>query len=180
MPGPVDQITKASDLEFAPIIKPVPRSQALPLSFAQEQLWFLDQLNPGSAVYNLPMALHLEGPIDAGLLRKCLVEAIERHEALRTCFKLVNGNPTQVIEDVVTFAMPETDLSQLPDVEREAEARRLCMEEAREPFDLSKAPMLRARLIRLHPASNVLLLNLHHIASDGWSLEVLLRELDIL
>ena len=167
-------------LSIASPILQVSRAQDLPLSFAQERLWFLDQFKPDSAAYNIPMALYLEGAVDAGLLQRCLNGVIQRHEALRTRFETVHGNPVQVIEALDAIAMPLTDLSQLPEIEREAEARRLCVEEARRPVDLSQTPLMRARLFQLNATSNVLMLNLHHIAADGWSLEVLLRELGIL
>ncbi len=168
-------------LPMEPIL-PVPRAQDVPLSFelsfAQERLWFLDQLEPSSAVYNVPVALRLEGAIDAALLKESLSELVRRHETLRTRFENVHGRPVQVIEPFDGLEFPVTDLSD--DSSDLAEARRQCMEEAQRPFDLSQPRMLRATLFRWRPTTHILMLTMHHIAADGWSLGVLLRELGIL
>ena len=155
----------------------ISRETDLPLSFAQERLWFLGELDLGSAVYNIPMVLWLDGALDVAALRSGLEELVRRHEALRTRFETVVGRPVQVIEPICSLEMPFVDLSELPEVERDAEATRLCREEARRPFDLGRDLMLRAKLFRLDVGRHALFLNLHHIAADGWSLEVLLREL---
>ncbi len=176
----LDDASGRAALSVAPPILPVSRAQDLPLSFAQERLWFLDQLRPHCAAYNIPLALHIEGAVEAGVLQRCLTELLRRHEALRTRFDMVHGRPVQVIEAPDAIAMPVTDLSQMPEAEREAEAGRLCEEEARRPFDLTQAPMLRARLLRMDATRHVLMLNVHHVAADGWSFEILLKELGIL
>src|SRR5882762_2229987 len=151
-------------------------SDSAPLSFTQERLWFLDQLEPNSAVYNLPLGLRLDGELDAGILQRSLEEVVRCHEVLRTCFQSAAGSLLQVVEPVRPIEMPIVDLSELPQHERAAEARRLCTKEAQRPFDLRRAPMLRATLFRLTPRQHVLSLNLHHVAADDWSIEILLRE----
>ena len=156
---------------------PVSRGAGCPLSFAQERLWFLDQLESDSAVYNIPMMLRLEGTLDASVLRRSLEEVVRRHESLRTRFEAVEGKPVQIIAPIKSLEVPFVELNELPEHEREAEVTRLCREEAQRPFNLGRDLMLRAKLFRLQPRRHVLFLNLHHIASDGWSVAVLLSEL---
>jgi hypothetical protein len=139
-------------------------------------LWFLAQLEPDSAVYNLPMMLRLEGALDAGVLHRSLEEVIRRHESLRTRFEAVEGQPVQVVATIGSLDVPFVDLNELPEWERDAEVTRLCGDEAQRPFDLGRDLMLRAKLFRLQPTRHVLFLNLHHIAADGWSVAVLLDE----
>ncbi len=160
-----------------PSLRAAPRKGNLPLSFAQERLWFLDQLEPGSAVYNIPIGLRLQGELNVPVLKRSLDEILRRHESLRTRFEVVEGRPVQVIQPVASLEMPLVDLRGLPEPEREAEARRLCMKEAQRPFDLRHDLMQRVTLLRLGEREHVFLLTLHHIASDGWSVGVLLREL---
>ena len=148
-----------------------------PLSFAQERLWFLDQFEPNNAVYNIPLGLRLKGELNVEVLQRSLDEIMRRHEALRTRFETVGAVPVQVIEPPSPLKLPLTDLSSLPEKEREAEATRLCREEAKRPFDLKRDLMLRVRLFRLGPTDHILLLSMHHIASDGWSMGVMFREL---
>ncbi|HST62951.1 MAG TPA: amino acid adenylation domain-containing protein, partial [Longimicrobium sp.] len=163
-----------------PSIVPVERTDALPLSFAQERLWFLDQLEAQSAFYNIPAALRLTGALDAGALERALGEIVRRHEALRTTFAAYGGIPVQVIAPFAGFALPMEDLSALDGAAREAETRRRTDEEARRPFDLATGPLFRASLLRLADDEHVLLLCMHHVVSDGWSLDVLFRELGAL
>ncbi|MCA1612832.1 MAG: condensation domain-containing protein [Acidobacteria bacterium] len=153
------------------------RGGPLPLSFAQQRLWFIDQLEPGSTVYNVPAAVRLVGPLDVPALRRTLVEVVGRHEVLRTTFAAADGRPLQVVAPAAELPLPLRDLSALPEAERKAEAHRLAAEEARLPFDLSAGPMLRAGLLRLGASEHVLLLTMHHIVSDGWSQSVLVREM---
>ena len=148
-----------------------------PLSFAQERLWFLDQFQPNNAVYNIPLELRLKGELDAAVLRRCLDELVRRHETLRSRFDSVEGRPVQVIEPAVALEMPMTDLSSLAPGRRDAEVDRLRAEEAVRPFDLRRDLMLRVHLLRLAPADHLLLMNMHHIASDGWSMGVIFSEL---
>jgi amino acid adenylation domain-containing protein len=155
----------------------VARDRPLQPSFAQERLWFFDQLEPGSAVYNIPRGLRLCGPLNLAALERSLLELVGRHEVLRTTFATVNGQPQPVVLAPDQFRLVLTDLRSQSITEREAIARRLATEEARRPFDLSRDLMLRAQLLRLDDQEHWLLWTMHHIASDGWSLDVFEREL---
>jgi amino acid adenylation domain-containing protein len=166
----------ASRPRVVPISR-APRGGELPLSFAQQRLWFIDQLEPGSIVYNVPAAFRLAGPLDVSALERTLGEVVGRHEVLRTTFTATDGRPLQVIAPSSELPLPLRDLSVMPENERKAEAHRLAVEEARRPFDLAAGPMLRASLLRLDPREHVLLLTMHHIVSDGWSQSVLVREM---
>ncbi|REG14198.1 phosphopantetheine binding protein, partial [Archangium gephyra] len=161
----------------APPLKRVPRDGALPLSFAQQRLWFLDQLEPGSAFYNVPAVVKLKGELDVGALERSFEELVRRHEALRTTFRVENGEPVQVISEEPRLAFPVEELSGLPEAEREAEAKRRVEEEALRPFDLARGPLLRTKLLKLGEREHVLVLVMHHIVSDGWSMGLLVREL---
>ncbi|HST60364.1 MAG TPA: amino acid adenylation domain-containing protein, partial [Longimicrobium sp.] len=167
-------------LPVLPPIVPVDRTQPLPLSFAQERLWFLDQLEPGSATYNIPVAWRLGGALDEAALERAVGEIVRRHEALRTVFREVDGSPVQVIAPFSGFALPVEDLSALGDADREAAVSQRAGEEARRPFDLAAGPLFRAELLRLAAEEHVLLLGMHHVVSDGWSIGVFLRELSSL
>ena len=155
----------------------ISRDKDLPLSFAQQRLWFLDQLEPGSTVYNVPGALRIEGPLGVEVLERCFNEIVRRHEALRTTFSTVEEEPVQVIAASTKVSLPVIDISHFSETEREEEARRLALEEANKPFDLRQGPLFRTALIRLGENDHILLLSLHHIVSDGWSMGVLYREL---
>ena len=162
-------------------IEPVERRESgLPLSFAQQRLWFLDQLESDSAAYNIPAALRLRGELDKEALARTLTEIVRRHEVLRTSFTTHDGEPVQLIAPPEVLALSMEDLSQLAEEDREAETQRLTEQEAQQPFDLQHGPMLRARLLRLAEQDHVLLLTMHHIVSDGWSTGVLLREAQLL
>ncbi|HEY7767793.1 amino acid adenylation domain-containing protein [Longimicrobium sp.] len=171
---------RRADLPVLPPVVPVERTGALPLSFAQERLWFIDQLEPGSAVYNIPMAWRLGGALDRAALERALGEIVRRHEALRTTFGEVDGSPVQVIAPFSGFVLPAEDLSALGDADRETAVRRRADEEARRPFDLSAGPLFRALLLRMDAEDHALLLSMHHIVSDGWSTGVLRQELSAL
>ncbi|NRD67016.1 amino acid adenylation domain-containing protein, partial [Corallococcus exiguus] len=152
-----------------------------PLSFAQQRLWFIDQLEPGSALYNVPVAVRLEGELDVGALDWALREIVRRHESLRTTFELHEGQPVQRIHaDEVRLSMVQIDLGALDGEQREAEVRRRLGAELAEPFDLYRGPLIRASLLKLGAAEHVLLITMHHIVSDGWSLGVLIREVGAL
>src|SRR5436190_22545500 len=155
----------------------VPRTGKLPLSFAQQRLWFLDRLLPNKATYNVPALWRLRGQLDAPALERSLNEVVVRHEALRTRFVLRGDEPVQVIEPPSAVTVPVVDLSAMPPAEREARARQLTDSDACQPFDLETGPLLRAQLLRLAAEEHLLLLSVHHIASDGWSMGVLWREL---
>ena len=167
-------------------IVPISRDGTLPLSFAQQRLWFLDQLVPNNAFYNTPAAVRLVGSLNLAALEETFNEIVRRHEALRTNFVIVEGQPVQAIAPAApkgsfaptfTLSLPVIDLREFPEAERENEARRLTTQEAQRPFDLSKDPLLRVTLLRLDEAEHILLLILHHIVSDGWSMGVLIREI---
>ncbi|HEX2202899.1 MAG TPA: amino acid adenylation domain-containing protein [Longimicrobium sp.] len=153
---------------------------AIPLSFAQERLWLLDRLRPGSAVYNVPAGVRLEGPLDREALERALGEIVRRHEALRTTFHERGGAPVQVVSPFAGFTLPVEDLSALSETEREHAVRRRAREDAAEPFDLAAGPLFRARLLRLGDEDHALLLCLHHGVTDGWSMGVLFGELGAL
>ena len=163
-------------LQLTPI-QPVPRDGDLPLSFAQQRLWFIDQLDPGNSVYNFPVAVRLKGSLNLPALEQSLNEIVRRHEALRTTFSTVDGQPTQVIASRLTIELPIVDLRELSEVAREKEVQRLVVEEARRPFDLAKGPLLRASVLQLAEDEQVGLLTMHHIVSDGWSAGILVREM---
>ena len=153
---------------------------SVPLAFAQQRLWFLDQLEPGSTVYNVPGVLRIKGPLAVEVLERCFSEIVRRHEALRTTFSIVEEDPVQVIAASANVSLPVIDLSRFSETEREDEVRRLALEEADKPFDLRQGPLFRTALIGLDENDHVLLLTLHHIVSDGWSMSVLYRELSVL
>ncbi|HLM25144.1 MAG TPA: condensation domain-containing protein, partial [Pyrinomonadaceae bacterium] len=167
------------NMSFKPIV-PVPRNGELQLSFAQQRLWFLDKLVAGSPVYNMPTALRLEGQLNVRALEQALTEIVRRHEALRTTFLEVDGQPVPVFAPPAAISLSPVDLSDLGPAEREQEARRLAEAEAQLPFDLSNGPLLRVSVLRLADEEHVVLLTMHHIVSDGWSMGVLLRELTTL
>ena len=148
-----------------------------PLSCGQRRLWFLDQLFPATPLYNLPLVLHLTVPVDAAVLERCLQEMARRHEALRTTFRTVDGEPLQVVHPDVDLRLRGVALDHLPAVDREAAAMAFAADELRRPFDLAAGPLWRATLVRLGPADHFLLLTTHHIVSDGWSMGLMLQEL---
>jgi amino acid adenylation domain-containing protein len=160
-----------------PPLTPVARDGALPLSFAQQRLWFLGQLEPESPFYNVPAAVRVRGRLDAEALRRSLEEVVRRHEPLRTRFVSEEGQPAQVVMAPAEFRLPMRSLRTLPIEERQAETMRLAAEEAQRPFDLSAELPLRAELLQLDEEEHVLLVTAHHIVSDGWSMRVLVEEL---
>ena len=160
-----------------PAIDPVRRDQALQLSFAQQRLWFIDRMNGGSTQYNVPVALELEGVLDIEALRGALGQLVERHEVLRTCFDEDGGDVRQRIEPAEAFPLHEVSLEELDDAGRRSELERLVMAQATRRFDLGHDLKLRGQLVTLEGHRRVLLLTLHHIASDGVSMGILFREL---
>src|SRR5690349_10801181 len=173
----VDEALQSGAKVLAPPILAVDHSGPLPLSFAQQRLWFLDQLEPESAFYNIPSAVRLEGKLNREALTRSLSEIVRRHEALRTVFASVAGEPVQVIQAAAPVAIEELDLSGLGSDERERRAAELATAEAQLPFDLSRGPLLRVNLLRLGVEEHVLLITMHHIISDGWSMGIMIREL---
>ncbi len=169
-------------LDATPPIHPARRlpGEPIPLSFAQRRLWFLERLAPGTAVYNVPGAVDLAGPLDAPALAGALAEVARRHEALRASFPAdleTGGEPAQRIAPTLPLPLPLVDLAGLPADRLAAAAARLAREEARQLFDLARGPLLRARLLRLGRGDHRLLVTFHHLAADGWSLGIFLDEL---
>jgi hypothetical protein len=149
----------------------------LPLSFAQQRLWFVDQLEPGSAAYNVTKAVRISGPLDTGALRGAWQEIVRRHETLRTSLPAIDGEAEQHIAPPARVPIPLIDLTALPPRTRDAAARRLAIAEAGRGFTLSDGPLWRVSLLRLAPAAHVLVAVLHHAVSDGWSVGVIMREM---
>src|SRR5215217_5693164 len=148
-----------------------------PLSFAQQRLWFLDQYEPDNILYNIPAAIRLNGALDVTALERSLNEIVKRHEALRTTFSMIDDRPVQVINAVRDFRLAVIELRETSREEKEATAARFATEEAQKPFNLAEGPLLRVKLLRLAGADHVLLITMHHIISDGWSIKVLIGEL---
>ncbi|MCP4661158.1 MAG: amino acid adenylation domain-containing protein, partial [bacterium] len=163
-----------------PPLAAVSREGELPLSFAQQRLWFLDQLEPGSPAYNLYGAYRLEGRVDATALAAGFHEIVRRHENLRTRFAAVDGKPRQIIDPPAPLPLPRVDLRALAEDRRAEELRRLAAGEARHPFDLARGPLLRTTLVELGEGEHALLLTMHHIIADGWSIGILVHELTAL
>ncbi len=164
----------------APIV-PVMSDGPMPLSFAQQRLWFLDQLESGTSLYNMASAYLLKGSLNVAALEQSINEVLRRHTSLRTYFITSDeGTPAQVIAPAAPFTLPQLDLRELPDAERKIEVRRLIAEEGQKPFQLSSAPLLRCLLIRNEEEEHVFILTMHHIITDGWSMGVFLHELAVL
>ncbi|WP_346728620.1 non-ribosomal peptide synthase/polyketide synthase, partial [Corallococcus exiguus] len=157
-------------------LRPMPRRERMPMSFAQQRLWFLDQLEPGMPFYNIPIAVRVEGALNADALDRAFQEVVRRHESLRTTFHDGEDGPAQVVWPQAMPPLSRMDLRELPEAQRDAQAQRLQEEEARRPFDLARGPLVRATLLWLSEESHLLLLTMHHIVSDGWSMGVLVRE----
>lgn len=164
----------------APEVSVADRGREVPLSFAQERLWVLDQIEPGSISYTLPNPIRLNGDLDEHALGRALTEIVRRHEALRTVFVNREGRPFQVIEEPTPVLLQLIDLSGLTKSEREAEARKHIRELNRLPWDLSAGPLMRARLVRFSSEEHLLALTMHHIVTDGWSMAVFAQELGAL
>ncbi|HYN21173.1 MAG TPA: amino acid adenylation domain-containing protein [Thermoanaerobaculia bacterium] len=172
----IDEALKGQSSVMAPPLVRVARGGDFPLSFAQERLWFLQRLAPSSAAYHMPAALRLRGSLDPAALERTLHEIVRRHEALRTTFPEIDGEPRQRIQPFRPFPLPLADLRCLPQESRDTEAERIARAEAARPFDLARGPLLRSALLRLDESDWVALLGMHHIVSDGWSVGVLVRE----
>jgi amino acid adenylation domain-containing protein len=180
----LENLARAIDsarLQTAPLALPTitraDRSQALPLSFAQQRLWFLEQLNPGSSGFNIPFALTLTGALNVEALRLAFEQLVARHEVLRSTVHSDQGEPWQRIETAQAFALPVTDLQQVPAQEREPAIQVYLSEVFGQPFDLTQAPLMRARLLQLDAQTHVLAIALHHIAVDAWSIAQLVDQL---
>ena len=163
-----------------PPMRAVSRDRALPLSFAQQRLWLLNQLEPDSAAYNLSAVIRLQGELDLTALQRALSEIVRRHESLRTVFPSVDGTPGQVVQPPRDVALRVSDLDASDVAGIDAEVARVTREEAARPFDLEHGPLFRALLVRITPRDHLLVLTMHHIVSDGWSRGVLYREIGAL
>ncbi len=170
--GELKQQANASDT-----IAPCPPDAVRQLSLAQERLWFLNQLNPGSPVFNVPLAVRLSGLIDPTALERSINEVVRRHDSLRTIFITVDGQAVPVTDSELAVSLRFIDLTSCPVEEREAKSHRLLAREASEPFDLTRGPLIRATLLRLDQEQHIFLVVMHHITSDGWSLVLFFEEL---
>ena len=148
-----------------------------PLSFAQERLWFLDQFQPGSAVYNVPLSLDLVGAIEIDALSRAVKELVARHESLRTTFALIDGQPMQIVAPYLDLQLPVIQCIGTSDAERREQARQLAAAEARRPFDLVRGPLIRASLFVIDPQRSLLLISIHHVVADASSAGILTREI---
>ncbi|HTN91087.1 MAG TPA: amino acid adenylation domain-containing protein, partial [Sorangium sp.] len=173
----VDDAAKQQRGAMLPPITRNPRDGKLPLSFAQQRLWFLSQLEPDSAGYNMTAAVRVEGELDVALLRESLAALVRRHESLRTTFGVASGEPVQVIDPEGAPAFEVVDLSATPAAEQGAAVQRLAAERAERPFDLGRGPLLRVTAIKLREDELVLVVVVHHIVADGWTMNVLVAEL---
>ncbi|HEY1351021.1 MAG TPA: amino acid adenylation domain-containing protein, partial [Ktedonobacteraceae bacterium] len=181
--GLAQRIEKLRPIEPVPLALPLPalpRPRVFPLSFAQQRLWFLAQLEPGNTAYNIPVAYSLKGYLRLKVLQQSFYAMISRHESLRTTFAIQREQPVQLIKPAFVLRLPVIDLEHIPQQERPAEVRQLALAEARQAFALDQGPLLRATLLRLCADEHVLLLTMHHIISDGWSMGILLKELGVL
>jgi amino acid adenylation domain-containing protein len=175
--GLARKVRQLSGLKPLPPIKQTARHGELPLSFAQEGLWFLNQLDKDSGFYNVPSAFKLTGPLEVRSLESAFEEVTLRHEVLRTTFSVVDGKPVQVISPSPAVKFTTSNLEHLAPGIRDSEIQRLGYEEARESFDLERGPLLRAKVLRLSQTEHVVFVTIHHIVSDGWSMGILLKEL---
>ncbi len=173
----IDLATAENNGVDAPPIVPVARDGQLELSFAQQRLWFLDQLEPNSAFNNIPIALRLKGDLDVSALEQSLNELVNRHETLRTCFGDVSGKPVQLIEPALAIELNVEEIEGVTSADREAKIIQLATVETQTPFDLSKAPLVRVRLLKVNENDHVILFTMHHIISDGWSIAIIVQEI---
>ncbi|MFM2060605.1 MAG: hypothetical protein RLZZ507_275 [Cyanobacteriota bacterium] len=173
----LEQVNNNVNHVYLPISKVEKNTNQYPLTFTQQQLWFINQLQPGTATYNIPVAVHIPGNLNFSALVNSLNAIIQRHEILRTCFTLVDGETVQKIVDVVNFTLPQIDLQHLEQQQQETEIKRLYLEIAQTAFDLEKAPLLTTKLLKLHPEKSILILTLHHLVGDGFSINILVKEL---
>ncbi|MEQ8997824.1 MAG: amino acid adenylation domain-containing protein [Coleofasciculus sp. B1-GNL1-01] len=173
----LEQLKSADCIPSLPLEKATTATNIHPLSFAQQRLWVIDQLEPGNPAYNISFAIRLEGSLKVTLLERSLNEIVRRHEILRTTFSIVNGQPVQIIAPSLRVILSVVDYQELPELERESEAQRVATQESQQPFDLTHGPLLRAKLVRLGQQKYRLLLTMHHIILDGLSAEVFIQEM---
>lgn len=157
------------------VIRQRSQQSPVPLSFAQQRLWFIQQLEPESSTYNEIVDIHLKGVLNLVALRKSINEIVRRHESLRTTFGLLEGQPVQVINSTLTVTLPVVNLSELPTALQASELKRLTTDIVKKPFDLASGPLLRGALLQTSQEEHLLLFAIHHIVCDGWSVQILPR-----
>ncbi|MEM6402439.1 MAG: condensation domain-containing protein, partial [Cyanobacteria bacterium P01_D01_bin.116] len=163
-----------------PKIEKIERQDKLPISFAQQRQWFLSQLEPESPFYNIPAAIQINGELDILILECCFKEIINRHEVLRTAFHTIEGKPVAQLSSINDFKLSIIDLNNSTEIVQTQQIEKIAREEAQQPFLLDKPPLLRVKLIRLNSQNHIILITLHHIVADAWSMGVLVKELGIL
>jgi NRPS condensation-like uncharacterized protein len=163
-------------LRILPLVV-VSRDGNLPLSFSQERLWVFEQLEPNTAAYNIPRVLRMDGPLNATALKESMEAIVARHEVLRESFLNRSGQPSLSIAKALRVEIPVIDLSRMPADQQAEKIKELAAVETRRPFDLSQGPLFRLALLRLHDLEHILLMTIHHIVCDAWSIDILLREL---
>lgn len=173
-----ESLSNPAGAQWPPIV-PVPRTGAMPLSFSQQRLWFIEQMRLGEGVYNCSASLRISGPLNSDALQRAFLDVITRHEVLRTSFPSEGGSPQQTIHGRVSWALAIDDYSALPEGVRVKEAMNAVARDASEPFDLSKPPLFRVALRRLDKNDHILDICIHHIISDAWSMGILIRDLTI-
>nr|WP_318781269.1 non-ribosomal peptide synthetase [Amazonocrinis nigriterrae] len=172
------QHKQQQELELtAPPLLPTARNAKLPLSFAQQRLWFLNQLQPNSGFYNIPVVVRLQGQLQVAALEQSLQKIIHRHEALRTNFITIDGQPVQIIHPEISCTLSILNWQHLPTNEQEIATQEFAIAQAQQPFDLATAPLIRTSLVVLNQTEHILLVCMHHIVSDGWSMGVFVQEL---
>ena len=176
----VAELRRSTGKYALPPIRRVSRDQLLPLSFAQQRLWFLDQLEPGNPFYNVPAAIRVQGPLNIPALEQTLNQIVQRHEVLRTTFTSVKGQPKQQINPAQPLTLAQVDLTHIDPAARERAARQLADQESHQPFDLTTGPLIRAQVLRLDQEEYIVLITMHHIVSDAWSLGILIWEMSAL
>ncbi|MBD2360533.1 amino acid adenylation domain-containing protein [Anabaena minutissima FACHB-250] len=173
----LNQINSNSTHVYLPIYKVEKKTHQHPLSFTQKQLWFINQLRPGTATYNISVAVHIQGYLNFSALVNSINAIIQKHEILRTSFELLNSEPVQKIVNVVNLTVLQVDLQDLEQQQQEIEIKTISLQEAQTSFDLGVAPLLRAKLLHLQPEKSILILTLHHLVGDGFSINILVKEL---
>ncbi|MGD9488073.1 MAG: amino acid adenylation domain-containing protein [Calditrichaceae bacterium] len=175
----LSEISVKNSSSAAPPLAPTERKAGIPLSFAQQRLWFLDQLEPGNIFYNIPSALVLKGRLDLNALEKSVQTIISRHESLRTVFKTIDGKPEQIILQDSKFRLKAVDLSSIDEPVKSQQAKDLATKEAKKSFDLTSGPLFRVLIIKLSEQSHLSVFALHHIIADGWSVKLLIDEIAV-
>ncbi|MTJ10022.1 condensation domain-containing protein [Anabaena sp. UHCC 0204] len=177
-----NEISQLNPAEKREILAQILENQAIkpqyfPLSFAQQRLWFVEQIQPGNSSYNILLAIRLQGALNVTYLEKRFQEIISRHEILRTSFIAVKGEPQQVIYPHLPLKLVVFDIQELPASAQEQEITNLVFQESQQPFDLTQIPLLRVKILQLNPQEFVLVLTMHHIITDAWSIEIFVKEL---